>query len=514
VFHKMKQALQTIMLRAHRSNAMVIGGIAALAAGCAQTGFAEPVSPPPNVVLIFGDDIGYGDRGVYGSQTIDTPHLDALAENGVRFTQFYVSSPVCTPSRGSLLTGRHQVRLGFYGGVTFPDSTTGMSPDEITIAEMLKEQGYATGMFGKWHLGHRPEYLPTRQGFDEWFGGPYSNDMQHFVMMEGDDVVDLDPDQRYLTKNLTERAVDFINRKADQPFFLYLAHHMTHVPVFVSEEFEGKSDGGRYGDAMEEIDWSVGQVLAKLQEHGLTDNTIVIFTSDNGPWLTMGLEGGSAGGLREGKQTTFEGGVRVPAIMSYPAELPQGMVYNQLASSMDMLPTLAGLTGAEAPDDRAIDGVDMSEILKGNQQADPERELAHYRAGVVRAYRKGDWKIKIPAKAKDPQLLEIGWPGAHAGHGWLLFNLSKDPGERVNLANRRPKKLEDMKAALRAFEEQIAPQLPEPLELRGHPVNDVPEAIQPSPWPHLRSRELRAEGIAARRKALAKPAKTSQDSSE
>src|SRR5207253_295899 len=319
---------------------------------------AADAPPKPNIVIIYVDDMGYGDLGCYGSTVNRTPNVDRMAQEGVRFTDFYVAQAVCSASRTALLTGCYPNRLGILGALN-PASKNGISDKETTIAQMLKPRGYATAIFGKWHLGHHPEFLPTRHGFDEYFGLPYSNDMwpRHpeakpgtypdLPLIEGDKVVQTNPDQSKLTSWYTERAVQFIARNKDRPFFLYVAHNMPHVPLFVSDRFKGKSERGLYGDAIMEIDWSVGQILEALNRHGLDEKTLVVFTSDNGPWLLYGNHAGSALPLREGKTTTFDGGVREPCIMRWPGKSPAGTVCRELAATMDVLPTFAKLAGAE-----------------------------------------------------------------------------------------------------------------------------------------------------------------------
>ncbi|MFC1639798.1 sulfatase, partial [Gemmatimonadota bacterium] len=321
---------------------------------------------PPNIVLFFIDDLGYGDVGAYGASGFSTPHLDRLADEGKRFTDFYASQAVCSASRASLLTGCYAERVSIRGALG-PFAEVGLNVEEETIADLLKDRGYATGMVGKWHLGHHEVFLPLQHGFDEYFGVPYSNDMwpvdfdgnpvteghkltyPPLPLIDGneisDTIDDLD-DQATLTTRYTERAVDFISRHRDDPFFLYLAHSMPHVPLGVSDRFRGHSAQGLFGDVIEEIDWSVGQVIACLAQLGLTENTLVIFTSDNGPWLNYGNHAGTTGGLREGKGTAFEGGPRVPAIMRWPGNIEPGTVCTELASTLDLLPTVAAITGA------------------------------------------------------------------------------------------------------------------------------------------------------------------------
>ena len=338
------------------------------------------------MVLIFTDDQGYGDTGAYGAFDFETPNLDKLAHEGVRFTHFYSAQAVCSASRAGLLTGCYPNRIGV-SGAYFPQSKVGINPMEVTIAELLKQKDYATAIYGKWHLGHLEPFLPLQHGFDEYYGIPYSNDMwpvtyegkptepghwKHdryppLPLIEGNEqvaTVDDLGDQDNLTTRYTEKAVDFIRRNKDKPFFLYLPHSMPHVPLGVSEKFRGKSRQGMYGDVIMEIDWSVGQIVKTLEEFNLTDNTIVIFTSDNGPWLNYGNHAGSTGGLREGKGTSFEGGQRVPAIIKWPGVAPEGEVIDRMASTIDILPTLAEITGTKLPDHK-IDGGKHSGARQG-----------------------------------------------------------------------------------------------------------------------------------------------------
>lgn len=330
----------------------------------------------PNIVIVFTDDQGYGDAGCFGGKGFTTPNLDQLAREGSRFTNFHVAQAVCSASRAGLLTGCYPNRIGIHGALG-PSARHGIHDDETTIAEVLKQKGYATGMAGKWHLGHHPQFLPVRHGFDEYFGLPYSNDMWPYhpeakagtypplPMIEGDKVVDseITPDeQRQLTTWYTERAVKFIERNKERPFFFYLAHSMPHVPLFVSEKFQGKSQSGLHGDVMMEIDWSVGEVMKTLDKHGLTDNTLVVFTCDNGPWLSYGNHAGSAGPLREGKGTAWEGGTRVPCIMRLPGKVPAGTTNNAMLMTIDLLPTIAHLVGADLPP-REIDGRNVWPLL-------------------------------------------------------------------------------------------------------------------------------------------------------
>ena len=415
---------------------------------------SERTGPPdkPNIVFIFADDLGYGDIGAYGSTTINTPNIDKMAAQGAKFNEFYAASPVCTPSRAGLLTGRYPIRQGIHD-VFFPESFQGMNPEEITIAEVLKGAGYATGLVGKWHLGHHEQYMPWNQGFDEFFGLPYSNDMGGLYYFNNKDIDFKEVDQRYMTKTYTDQALQFIDKHQEQPFFLYLAHNMPHVPIYASPEFEGQSAGGAYGDVVEELDWSVGQVLKRLDELNLSENTLVIFTSDNGPWLLMGDEGGSAGPLREGKQFTFEGGMRVPTVAYWPGTISQGTKPQGLATMMDWLPTFANLAKVPVPADRVIDGRDITGLLTGKGTR-AEQTLFYYMNGELRAYRNGDWKIKLPYKG---QVGFLSWlqDGFVSGHELLLFNLKDDPSESNNLVAENANTVEVMLAEIDEFKASL-----------------------------------------------------------
>jgi arylsulfatase len=419
----------------------------------------------PNIVLIFTDDQGYGDVGCYGATGYQTPNLDKLANEGMKFTHFYSAQPVCSASRAGLLTGCYPNRIGISGAL-FPHHDVGINDSEQTIAEMLKEKGYKTAIFGKWHLGHHEQFLPLQHGFDEYTGVPYSNDMWP-IKMDGTraqagegrgDFPDLPlvesnktvefittfEDQDKLTALYTEKAVDFINRNREHPFFLYVPHTMPHVPLGVSNKFRGKSEQGFYGDVMMEIDWSVGEIRKAIQDNGLEKNTIFIFTTDNGPWLNYGNHAGSSGGLREGKTTSWEGGQRVPCIIAWPANIPGGTVCNKLASSIDFLPTFAAIVGVELKGN-TIDGVSILELWKGNMDANPREEFYYYYGkNNLNAVRKGNWKLVLPHVY---QSYEATVPG-NDGYGGRrinievdsieLYNLMRDPGERYNVKDLYP----------------------------------------------------------------------------
>jgi len=423
-----------------------------------STAFAQDVEDrgsasqeKPNIVFIFTDDLGYGDIGAYGATDIETPNIDRIAQQGILFTNSYAISPVCTPSRAGLLTGRYP----------FPGSFEGMPESEVTVAEVLKEAGYRTAISGKWHLGHREKYLPLNQGFDEYFGIPYSNDMSPLPLMMGNDFIENEVDQTTLTERITDYAVDFIDRSAGEPFFLYVPHPMPHVPLYTSETFEGVSERGLYGDVIAELDFSVGRIMDALEENGLTENTLLVFTSDNGPWIFMGEDGGSAGGLRNGKGTTFDGGMKVPAVAMFPGIIPPGTVHETPVSLIDWMPTLVELAGAPLPGDRAIDGSTLLPALRaedGGTSAD--RPLAFYSHGNLEAIRVGDWKLKRPYSGEGnpvPAFLRPFLKGEAglAPHGTLLFNLSEDPGEERNLASRYPEKVAELEATIASFQNNL-----------------------------------------------------------
>ena len=413
-----------------------------------QAHSAQP-SRGPNIVIIFADDLGYGDLGCFGSKTGDTPNLDRMAEEGRKLTNFYVSQAVCSASRMALLTGCYPNRVGIQGALG-PAATHGIHADEMTIAELLKRRGYATAIYGKWHLGHHPQFLPTRHGFDEYFGLPYSNDMwpKHptakfpdLPLIDGEKTVEVNPDQAKLTTWYTERAVNFIERNREKPFFLYVPHAMPHVPLFVSDKFRGQSGLGLYGDVIREIDWCVGQILQTLKRLDLDENTLVIFTSDNGPWLSYGKHGGSAGPLREGKGTAWEGGVREPFIARWPGKIPAGTQCHELAATIDLLPTLAHLAGADLPT-RKIDGLDIGPLLMSEASVKtPHEAYWYYWNDGLHAIRSGKWKLHFPHS-----YVHVDSPGENGRPGKLsqqttelaLYDLDADVGETTDVASQNP----------------------------------------------------------------------------
>lgn len=424
------------------------------------------VATPPNIVFIFADDLGYGDLSSFGSTTIDTPSIDSLARDGIRLTDFYAASSVCSPSRASLLTGRYASRMGITH-VFMDNSPEGMPLSEITLAEQLKAAGYRTGLVGKWHLGHREPFMPWNQGFDEFHGVPYSNDMGNFFFYHNREMDRTPIDQRYLTRRYTEHSLDFIEANRDGPFFLYLAHSMPHVPIYASPEFEGTSAGGLYGDVVEELDWSTGEILQRLEDLGIADNTIVVFTSDNGPWLMMRDQAGTATPLRDGKGVTFEGGQRVPTLVRWPAGIPPGQESNTPASMLDWFPTFSALAGLPLPSDRVIDGNNITAQLAGGAQTAESGfyYLAPFSSRAV-AYRDGDWKLKLPRKGYPYFLDSILRIGTYS-HGTQLFNLVDDPGEQTNLANDYPERVRAMRQQIDTFQAAIDAENVQPLYMSG-----------------------------------------------
>lgn len=434
----------------------------------------------PNVVLLFCDDLGYADIGPFGAKGIATPNLDRMAAEGMKFTDFYAAQAVCSASRAALLTGCYPNRIGILGALG-PKATHGISEDEITIAELAKQRGYTTAIYGKWHLGHHPKFLPPRHGFDDYFGLPYSNDMwpQHptagerypdLPLMEGEKIVKAKvtaEDQTKLTTWYTEHAVKFIEEHKDKPFFLYLPHSMPHVPLHVSEKFKGKSERGLFGDVIMEIDWSVGQVLDALKRSGVDQQTLVVFTSDNGPWLAYGDHAGSATPLREGKATTWEGGQREPTIMRWPGKIAAGSVCREMCGTIDLLPTIARLIGAELPQDRAIDGKDISGLMLGDAAAkSPHEALYFYWGKGLHAVRSGQWKLCFPHKYRSLK----SEPGSGGKPGPLvekesklaLYDLETDVAEQKNVIDQHA----DVAARLEKLAEQARAELGDSLTKR------------------------------------------------
>lgn len=439
----------------------------------------------PNVILIFMDDMGYGDLGCTGALDYATPHLDRLAAGGMRFTNFLSAQAVCSASRAALLTGCYPNRIGISGAL-FPNSKTAIHGGEMLIPELLKQKGYATAMVGKWHLGDRPPYLPKQHGFDDYLGLPYSNDMwpvefdgtpakaqsrkaqmPQLPLLDGDTTsmeIRSFKDMDTLTTLYTQRALYFIEKNKQRPFFLYFAHSMTHVPLGVSSKFKGKSKQGMYGDVMMEVDWSVGQIIQMLQKYRLDKNTLIIFTSDNGPWLNYGNHAGSTGGFREGKGTVFEGGVRVPCIMHWPGVIPAGTVCNALTSTIDILPTLAKISGTKLPD-HPIDGVDVLALMKG-QQGSPRKYFYYYYANnELRAVRRDNWKLILPHNCT--QMYEGVLPMNDRFGGLYntvdvplaLYDLRRDPGEEYDVQSMYPQVVRELQAVAEEARQDLGDRL-------------------------------------------------------
>ena len=422
-------------------------GAAAAAITLGGSALAKAAAPEkkPNFVLIFIDDMGYGDIGCFGSKKNRTPHLDKMATEGMKFTDFYVTSSVCTPSRSSLMTGCYPRRVNMHVNqrnlcVLFPGDPKGLNPNETTIAEVLKTRGYATKCIGKWHLGDQPEFLPTAQGFDSYFGIPYSNDMggrsktkgrPPLPLMQDEKVIEAPVKQDTLTKRYTEQAVDFIKANKDKPFFIYLPHAMVHLPLYASKAFKDKSANGRYGDAVEELDWSTGQILKTLKDLKLDDNTLVIFTSDNG---STGRHGGSNEPLRGRKGQTLEGGQRVPCVMRWPGKIPAGKTCDALTSTIDVLPTFAKLAGAEAPKDRIIDGRDIMDLMAGKKgAASPHEAFYFYQMDQLQAVRSGKWKLEIGLESR-----KRNWGKPEGKTTMKLFDLKNDIHEDKDVSASNP----------------------------------------------------------------------------
>ena len=404
----------------------------------------------PNVIIIYTDDLGYGDLSCYGNPTIKTPMLDKMAYEGMKFTQFYVAAPVCTPSRAALLTGSYPKRVGLHKGVLFPNSTVGLNPNEETIADLLKGNGYTTACIGKWHLGHQSKFSPLNQGFDIFYGIPFSNDMSKkeqdimrkkntnyqykLPLIKGRDTISFEPDQQYFTKDFTEKSIEFIKSNQTKPFFLYLAHPMPHIPIYASPDFTGKSTRGAYGDTIEEIDWSVGQIMKTLKALNLDENTLVLFTSDNGPWKIYKTEGGSSGPLRGAKGTTWEGGMREPFIAWWPKTIKPQQYSTAIVNNMDILPTIAKITGAKLSGNK-IDGRDISQLFFNSEQALEDHPFFYYsKSGQIEGIRIGAFKMII-----------------REGIG-QLYNVEEDISESYNLASQKPQMVEFFKKRMIEFD--------------------------------------------------------------
>ncbi len=459
-------------------NSLILITVLAFVFSCSSSstnnGDKNQAKNKPNIIIIFADDLGYGDLSCYGHPTIITPNLDRMAVEGQKWTSFYVAASVCTPSRAGLLTGRYPIRSGMCSNkqrVLFPNSTGGIPADEITIAEQLKKSGYATAAIGKWHLGHKKQFLPTNNGFDSYFGIPYSNDMsranaeglsrkeifwhpknEYFdvPILKDEEEVERPANQHTLTKRYNEAAVKFIRENKDEPFFLYLAHSLPHVPLYASSDFIGKSKRGLYGDVLQEIDHGVGEILKTLNELGLDENTLVIFTSDNGPWLSYDDHGGSAGLLRDGKGTTWEGGMRVPGIFWWPDRIKPKVV-TEIGSTLDLFTTISTLAGVELPTDRIIDGIDMGPVLFGTANSTRDN-IIYYRGSTVFAARKGAYKLHYitqTAYVNDTKKTIHDQP--------LLYNLDVDPSEKYNIAEEHPEIINEINEMVKNHKNSVKP---------------------------------------------------------
>jgi arylsulfatase A len=477
-----------------------------LAALLATTATARP----PNVVVIFIDDMGYGDIGPFGATKQRTPHLDRMAKEGMKLTSFY-ATPVCSVSRAQMMTGCYGARVSV-PGVYFPGQSVGLNPSEVTVAERLKEKGYATQMVGKWHLGDQPEFLPTRQGFDHYYGIPYSNDMLKksadtkvpvVPVLRDEKVTELmdGEGQRRMVELYTKEAVDFITRSKDQPFYLYFAHNAVHTPIWPGAAFAGKSQNGRFGDWVEEVDWSVGQVLDTLRAQGLDKDTLVVFTSDNGPWLTKGTDGGSAGPLRGGKGSTWEGGVRVPTLAWWPGRVPAGSVNDAVAATIDLLPTFVSLAGGTMPATPVIDGRDITPILLG-QSKESAREAHYYFASYdLQAVRQGRWKLAL-----SPQPEGMGKQAAKTAAGLRLYDLDAEIGEQTDVAAQHP----EVVAKLKALADKMAAEIGGKTPTARRPAGEVKGAKTLYPTADYVPNDVKKEDAKkpTAKKGAAKAAKT------
>lgn len=462
----------------------------------------------PNVVVIFIDDMGYADIGPFGAKAYLTPNLDRMAREGRRFTDFHVSSAVCSASRAALMTGCYHERVGFSGALS-PSAKIGLSADEVTLAEVCKQKKYATACFGKWHLGHHPKFLPTNHGFDTYYGLPYSNDMwpNHpeelakiasgkakkssyppLPLVENTRIVDAEvtaEDQTQLTTHYTQRAVDFIRQHRDEPFLVYLPHSMVHVPLFVSSKFAGKSGAGLFGDVVMEVDWSVGQILETLKEIGVDERTLVVFTTDNGPWLSYGDHAGSAVPHREGKGTAWEGGIRVPTLMRWPSKIPAGTTCDELACTVDILPTVASLIGAELPKHK-IDGHNIVSLMVGGAEVKSPHETmpCYYANDELQAIRDREWKLILPHQYRTLAGKSGGKGGVPAKYdsasvGLELYSMKNDRSETKNVARENPEVVARLQAAAETWREELGDKLTNRKgnAVRGHATMTESDAI-------------------------------------
>lgn len=461
---------QTISRRVFLAGATAAGAACLSAGGATSAGAsaAPAAARKPNFVIIFTDDQGFADLGCFGARQIKTPHIDRMAAEGRKFTDFHVSAPVCTPSRASLMTGCYAQRVGLAATpnkegtlqppahVLFPYSTCGINAEETTIAECMQGQGYATACIGKWHLGHLPPFLPTRHGFDYYYGIPYSNDMVPSPLMRNEEVIEEPAVQETLTERYTAEAVQFIEAHQNEPFFLYVPHNMPHVPLHISDGFSGKSAGGMYGDVIECIDWGVGQILDALDRLHLSEDTCVIFTTDNGPWLVKEEHGGFAFPLRAGKGSTYEGGMRVPCVMRWRGRIPEGTTCGEFCTTMDLLPTLTRQAGGVPPADRIIDGKDIWPLIAGDPGAkSPWEAFYHYYGQQLHAVRSGPWKLKLETTLRGEDIYRPEFAHDEVKIPPALYNLDLDLGEQKNVIKAHP----DIVARLMAYAERAREEL-------------------------------------------------------
>ena len=482
----MLHALRTNLVSAVLCCIVPLWGCSSLLAGCCSVlcvtawSAASCAAERPNIVLIFADDLGYGDLGCYGETRWKTPNLDSIARDGVRFTDFHVSQPVCSASRASLLTGCYANRIGIHGAL-FPASNNGIHADEVLLPELLSARGYRTCMVGKWHLGHHEPFLPLQHGFERYLGLPYSNDMWPYrpgskpgsypslPLIRNGEVIDDDvdaKDQALLTQRYTDFALEFVRQSRREPFFLYYAHTFPHVPLFAHPDYQGRSGAGLYGDVLEEFDDAVGRILKALEETGVAENTLVIFTSDNGPWLTYGNHAGTAGPLREGKGTVYEGGVRVPMVAKWPGRIPAGSIQHESAMTIDLLPTIAKLVDAPLPE-HPIDGLDIGDLLLAKPGAKCPHEVFYhyYRTGELQAVRSGPWKMILP---HDVLVIDRESPGSDGKPGKSttrkivspeLYRLDFDLGETKDIAADQPEVVKRLEALAEQAREELGDSL-------------------------------------------------------
>ena len=438
-------------LQSHLIASLTLFGLAACTSvSSAETEPASADTAQPNIIVVLADDLGWGDVGINGASMIKTPNIDRIGNEGVRLTSFYAGSNVCTPSRAALLTGRYPIRSGMQH-VIMPHSLDGLPQSEVTVPELLKQAGYATGMVGKWHLGHSDAYWPTAHGFDDFFGVAYSNDMQPFDLYDHKTVIESPVDQTALTDRYATAASDFIRAHADAPFFLYYAETFPHIPLFTPERVNGQSEAGHYGDVVEHLDHGIGVILETLDELGIADNTLILVTSDNGPWFE-----GDAGPYRDRKGGTHEGGYRVPFLARWPATIPAGSVSDEMTMAIDLLPTFAAMAGAEVPTDRVIDGKDIRDVMQSGAES-PHDTLFFFNGNNVAAVRDKQFRLVLSTYYKSWEV-----PFEQFG-GKLLFDLARDPNERFSYVREHPEVVERLQAEVDAMRADVSPMVKDPI---------------------------------------------------